>query len=434
MDQFNSAHGSFDIGDGQTHLDSEIMDTGRVPVSVYTSQEQFDKERELFGRVWLNVARVEEIGSPGDWIVKEIPCRSVSVLITRGEDHQIRAFHNICRHRSIKLVWDTGGHGGTFVCPYHAWRYGLDGTLKAIPSECSFPHVDKRQSGLKPIAADVWEGFIFVNLDPNPARSLHEFMGPLAGRLRDAPFEAYRYTVTLREMLNANWKLALAAQSENYHIRALHRRTVSGMVTSSTNPFGQTLNRERLGAHSTYSSPRNPDFKASSDKPVQDFAFASSAFLIAPGGGENHALPSGFLDLGGINPARSSLWGADQFTVFPHVTINAGVNGWWMHRFWPVAPDKTWWEAIYYFCKPRSLREKFAFEYFLSFNRDTLTEDTAVIRMQQAAMASGAIPFIQFGDQEAACQHHAAVTAASTSKNLNLRHLTASCSTANAIT
>src|SRR3546814_6689112 len=91
----------------------------------------------MFRRSWLYVCRVEEIPSSGDWFTKTIDILSVSAIIARGKDGEIRAFHNICSHRGMKLVWDQRGRGGKFSCPYHAWLYDTQGALLNIPDERS---------------------------------------------------------------------------------------------------------------------------------------------------------------------------------------------------------------------------------------------------------------------------------------------------------
>src|SRR3546814_1010910 len=92
-----SANDTFDLGDGLMRPDPYIMETGRVDVAAYTSDDRFAEERELFGRIWLQMGRVEELPSPGDWLVRRIDIRGVTALIVRGKDNKIRAFHNICR-------------------------------------------------------------------------------------------------------------------------------------------------------------------------------------------------------------------------------------------------------------------------------------------------------------------------------------------------
>src|SRR3546814_7007784 len=88
---------SFDIGTGPLEPDPYIMETGKVDLGVYYTKDRFEAEKEIFGRVWLNVAEAAEIPNPGDWVVRDVAVRSASVVIVRGKDNQVRAFHNICR-------------------------------------------------------------------------------------------------------------------------------------------------------------------------------------------------------------------------------------------------------------------------------------------------------------------------------------------------
>src|ERR1700747_3416139 len=114
---------AFAIGTGPLQANENILATGQITLDNYCSADRFALEREMFGKVWLNVAEAAEIPNPGDWIVREVKIRSVSGILVRGKDMQIRAFHNICSHRGMKLVWDEKGKGGKFSCPYHAWTY-----------------------------------------------------------------------------------------------------------------------------------------------------------------------------------------------------------------------------------------------------------------------------------------------------------------------
>ena len=212
----------FDLGTGPLMPDAFIMETGKVDLSVYTSQDRFEAEREIFGRVWLNIAETSDIPNAGDWIVRDVKVRKSSIILVRGKDLHIRAFHNICAHRGMKLVWDDKGRGGRCSCPYHAWMFDSAGDLLHIPDEGCFPHVDKKASGLTPVRCDAWEGMIFVNLDMQGTQTLLEFLGPVADRLKDVPFGSYPYTARVGSMINANWKLAIEAQCEAYHVRVLH--------------------------------------------------------------------------------------------------------------------------------------------------------------------------------------------------------------------
>jgi phenylpropionate dioxygenase-like ring-hydroxylating dioxygenase large terminal subunit len=116
------------------------------------------------------------------------------VIVVKGKDQQIRAFYNICRHRGNKLVWndfpaeETSGTCRQFTCKYHGWRYGLKGDLTFVQQESEFFDLDKSKFGLAPVRAQVWEGFIFVNLDSTDSTPLAEYMGGIGAGLVGYPF------------------------------------------------------------------------------------------------------------------------------------------------------------------------------------------------------------------------------------------------------
>jgi phenylpropionate dioxygenase-like ring-hydroxylating dioxygenase large terminal subunit len=347
--------------------------------------------------------------------------RSASVIIVRGKDGEIRAFYNICSHRGMKLVWEAKGRGGKFSCPYHAWTYNSSGALTNIPDQGCFPHVDKQESGLTPIRCGVWEGMIFINLDAKGTQSLEAYLGPLTERVRDLPFASYPYTARVASVIDANWKLAIEAQCEAYHVRALHARTVSKMLVSEDNPFVHPIQNETFGAHRMSSVPRNPDYALSPEKLVQSFAFKSAAQMTAMAGADAQDRPEHtFLDHPDINKGRSNVWGNDQYILYPHFIFHLSLGGWWLHRFWPLASNKCYWEAVYHFEKPKSLRNQMAVQYGLALNRDTLMEDNLALVQQQQVMESGAKQIAQFGEQELMCVHLAAVSEAVTNNEQNL--------------
>src|SRR3954451_141571 len=173
-------HGSAAVNGKKWHDQHPELGTGPVPIEPYISQEYFNLERErIFRKVWLNVGREEEIPQPGNYLVKDLPVCGASILLVRGKDGRLRAFHNVCSHRSNKLVWDQGGSCQMFACKFHGWTYGLNGQLTFVPDEESFFDLRKGELGLTPVAADTWEGFIFVNLDPQPRESLKDYLGEM---------------------------------------------------------------------------------------------------------------------------------------------------------------------------------------------------------------------------------------------------------------
>ena len=404
----------FDLGHGPILPDAAMMDTGRVAVDCYVDRDHFEQEAELFSHVWLNIADLSDVANPGDWIVRDVPSRPASVLITRDGAGVLRAFHNVCRHRGMQLVWAEKGNGTRFSCPYHAWTFDADGALRTVPDAGCFPDLDRDEASLRPIALDVWEGFIFINLDPAPAQSLADFMAPVSAKFQNLPFGRFPRQATFRERLPCNWKLLLEAQSESYHIRALHARTVSAMLSASANPFCHPLYWEALGPHRTWSTAINPAFELSDSRPVQRFAFMASAQIVAnaDAAGVAEAPPSGFRGSAPIDRGDPAIWAADNLVLFPNCQINAGGNGCWMHRFWPVSETETEWEARYYYVAPAGLRQDFAQQYTTAFNRDTLMEDNCACARQQRMLSSGAVDAIHFGAQEMPCRHNAAVMTA----------------------
>jgi phenylpropionate dioxygenase-like ring-hydroxylating dioxygenase large terminal subunit len=400
----------FDIGLGSVTADRSILDDGRLSAAPYTSREWFEREAQMFGHIWLNIAEAAELSTASDWIVREVVCRAASVLLVRGKDLKIRAFHNICKHRGMKLVWKQAGHGSKFSCPYHAWTYDTEGVVTHIPDAECFPHAKQGESRLTSIACDVWEGFVFINLDPNPPQSLLEYLGPVAKAFDHPPFAQYPTRVRSVSRIGANWKLGVEAQSESYHAATLHARTVAKMLASKDNPLVRNLSSQALGPHRSQSIPFNPEFRPPSNRLIQCFAFANAAPMVF--GNEATGKKSvNFADQPGVNTTGSQVWSNEQFAVYPNFVLHVSMGGWFYHRFWPIDERTTNWEVVYHFRPTASLRESFANQYFYSFNRDTLLEDNAAIEQQQEQLHSG-FADIQFGTQEMTCRHFAAVNSA----------------------
>ncbi|MBU6206951.1 MAG: Rieske (2Fe-2S) protein, partial [Alphaproteobacteria bacterium] len=110
------------------------LGTAPIPARYYADADWFAAEREaVFRRSWLYIGHVCELPEPGSFIRRELELFGVSLLIMRGKDGQIRAFHNVCTHRGTQLVEEAQGKRATFSCPYHMWTYGADGALVSAP-------------------------------------------------------------------------------------------------------------------------------------------------------------------------------------------------------------------------------------------------------------------------------------------------------------
>ena len=146
------------------------LGTGPVSYEDSVDPEFYEVERKaVFRRAWLNVGRVEQVPRKGSYFTKELKVVNTSIIVVRTTNGEVKAYHNICRHRGNKLVWndmpleETSGVCRQFTCKYHAWRYDLDGNLTFVQQEGEFFDLDKSRYGLVPVHCEVWEGFIFVN-------------------------------------------------------------------------------------------------------------------------------------------------------------------------------------------------------------------------------------------------------------------------------
>ena len=199
------------------------LGTGPVPTEPCYSPEYFRLEQEkVFAKVWLHVGRVEEVAEPNDYFMREIAVCRTSVIVWRDADGQLHAFHNVCRHRGNKLIWENERRGNRprIQCRFHGWTYTPDGRLTTVPDEKMFVDLRKENCGLMPVAVDVWEGFIFVNLDPEPKESLTEYLGEMGEHLGGFPYSDYPTCYTYRAELDANWKVCLDAFSEDLSVES----------------------------------------------------------------------------------------------------------------------------------------------------------------------------------------------------------------------
>jgi len=194
-----------------------------LPARFYASDRLFQRELDLFFRSnWVNVGRAEEIPHQGDYVVREVA--GESLIVTRGgaADESIRAFHNVCRHRGTRLCVESHGHfAGSIQCPYHSWTYDLSGRLVGAPHMDGTPGFDKAAFPLHAIAADVWAGFVFVNLS-DTGDPLADHLAELPGKF--APWNMQRLRRGGREVYDiaANWKLIIQNFNECLHCPNLH--------------------------------------------------------------------------------------------------------------------------------------------------------------------------------------------------------------------
>lgn len=389
-----------DVEQYMTRAHDMGLDNGHIPVEYYTSPDYFEKEKEqLFRRAWLMVARDSEVSKPGDYILVEPPGLGASVVITRGKDDKVRAFHNTCSHRGVALVDQAQGNTLTFRCPYHAWTYGIDGALRAVPCEKDFPGLDKSKNGLAPIHLDIWNGFIFLNFSEVPELSLAEFLGGMGPMLGDMPFEDYPFFVKIVSDIDSNWKFMVNAFNEGYHVGILHNKTLHPQVVPKENPFLHYLDIRAFGPHSTGTVQRN--FEWSPSTPVLGWVMEQMLPVSVPDKEALAAGKSGLSSHPGLNRVKVPNFGTETITIFPNISIQPLAHGYLFYQFWPISHDRMRTEVrVYAKGAPSNLREEFALSNTLAAARDVVSEDLAMCRRQQIGLTSGGKKHQIFGELE----------------------------------
>jgi Rieske 2Fe-2S family protein len=200
----------------------------------YASDSVFALERErLFHAQWFCVGRAEQVPARGDCL--HVHVAGESVLIVRGKDDALRAFYNVCRHRGSRLVRtaplpdpqqpaassSTALPAGV-VCPYHAWTYNLDGSLRAAPYVQFDAKCPKEGFSLVPVHLDTWGGFVFVNLAEKQPQALLEQLAVPADKLQRYPLARLRRGAQLVYDVRANWKVIMENYNECYHCGPVH--------------------------------------------------------------------------------------------------------------------------------------------------------------------------------------------------------------------
>ena len=192
-----------------------------LPPQVFSDEGFATLEDErIFRRAWQCVGRADEIPTAGDYLTDDLA--GDPIVVIRDIEGQIRAFPNICRHRAARLLEGTG-NARRIVCPYHAWTYDLDGRLvSALYMGKGFK---PENVCLPPLRTEVWEGFVYVNPDPE-ASPLGPQLSRLSNRFHNHRLADYQTVLRVEETWPANWKILFENFSEPYHSFITHRTTV----------------------------------------------------------------------------------------------------------------------------------------------------------------------------------------------------------------
>jgi phenylpropionate dioxygenase-like ring-hydroxylating dioxygenase large terminal subunit len=389
----------------------QYPELGTAPVSYEDSisPAYYEVEREaIFKHSWLNVGRVEQLPRKGSYFTKELDAARTSVIVVRVGDGDVRAFHNICRHRGNKLVWtdypgeEVEGTCRQFTCKYHGWRYGLEGDLTFVQQESEFFDLDKADYGLVPVQCEVWEGFIFVHLDADNTESVASYLGELGAGIAGYPFHEMTAVYKYRADVGANWKLFIDAFAEFYHAPVLHAKQAVAEESSKLQGYGyEALAYGIDGPHGMVSSwggmspPKDLDMVKPIERVLRSGLFGPWDKPI-----DIAELPPG------LNPARHKAWGTDSFVFFPNFMVLVWEPNWYLtYHYWPTAYNRHTFEGTLYFVPPKNATERLRQELAAVTFKEYALQDGNTLEATQRSIESRAVTSFPLNDQEILLRH-----------------------------
>ena len=201
---------------------ARLAEASTIPAPWYIDPRIFELERHnVFSKTWQLVARTSQLQHAGDYVTARLA--GEPIVVVRGADGALRSFYNVCRHHAAAVVSEPCGRAQILQCPYHGWKYGLDGSLKGMPEFEGVENFDRAQNGLLPIRVESWECFVFVNLDLN-AIPLNQFLGRLVQRVAPLNIGTLHYFDRRTYNIHCNWKVFVDNYLDGgYHVPHLHK-------------------------------------------------------------------------------------------------------------------------------------------------------------------------------------------------------------------
>jgi phenylpropionate dioxygenase-like ring-hydroxylating dioxygenase large terminal subunit len=302
-----------------------------LPAAAYTSEEFFDWEVEhLLRGGWQCLAHVSQIPRPGDFL--NLDLLGEPLIVVRDKDRAVRVLSRVCPHRAMDIMpvgFGYDGHGPAeakpdspgcghtriFLCPYHAWTFELDGRLKACPEMQEAQDFSRDEFGLKPFRSEVWQGFVFVNLDGEAP--------PLAAGLGEMADDVGSYRLAEMELVIArewdcpfNWKALVENFMESYHHLGIHHKTLQPMMPAR-DTWAEEERRHYVRAHLPYKDAVREEYRA-----------------FAARGDFSENLPP----LTGLDEEQASEWGL--FLITPTFLLATAPDRVIWYRLQPLGPNR----------------------------------------------------------------------------------------------
>jgi glycine betaine catabolism A len=327
-----------------------------LPARYYTDPDQFQQEIErwYFGS-WICAGRADPIPAAGDYFLRDVS--GESVILVRDESNRIRCFYNVCRHRGTRICTAVEGRFNSRIqCPYHAWTYGLNGCLLAAPQmDEAFRAADYP---LHEVAADLWDGHIFLNFSKDPGR-LADQLGVLPAKFAPWRMQDLRLGRRISYEIRANWKLILLNYNECLHCPLIH----------------PTLNKLT-------------DYLGADNEPP------SSTYV---GGAMGFRGEAETMSLDGVR-RRDYLPGLGEqerravhyYTIYPNLLLSLHPDYMMIHTVWPQAIDRTMVICEWYFHPIELAKSEPQIDDAVEFWNRTNREDWEIIELSQAGIRSRA--------------------------------------------
>lgn len=203
----------------------ELPEIAMHPVTNYTDPDQLGREiKTLFRNFPLIIGHRSDVAEPGDFLTHDET--GVPILVTRDQEGKVRAYLNVCRHRGARLQSEPCGQTRTFTCPYHAWTYGLDGSLRGVPQPHGFKGIDRSKMGLVELPA--FEQFGLIWVVPSVQKEDIDFatwVAPMAEQLAGLNLGEHHVFKKWSLDRKMSWRFALEGFQESYHFCTAHKTT-----------------------------------------------------------------------------------------------------------------------------------------------------------------------------------------------------------------
>jgi phenylpropionate dioxygenase-like ring-hydroxylating dioxygenase large terminal subunit len=351
-------------------------DRSGLPGWSYHSEALLELETEIFKTHWQIACHISDIPDAGNFQTFDL-CGERAIIL-RGSDMEVRAFHNICRHRGSRLVTtDQGKCKNALICPFHGWVYNLDGTLRGAAQPESFPALDKDEFALRTVEHEIWNGFVFVRFKDGPQPSVKEL-------LEQCEAEVSRYDIQDQvptdgfwtEESPVNWKSIRDVDNEGYHVAMAHPALQDLYGSNYTNdPYENGVSR----AEGKYTASKGRHWA------VRNYKKLSKA-------------------QDGLPEEVEKTW--LYYGIFPNTVIAMTPETALFYQEFPVATDKSIIRSATYRYPNEDRQQKVARYLASRIDRETVVEDKQLTIWSNESMVSDSFDGFYLSDLEYAVRTH----------------------------